>query len=195
LQTSTAGFEASGTGNMKFALNGALTVGTYDGANIEIREQVGEENFYLFGLREGEIHNMRPNYNPRDYYEQSDYIKRILNSLNSNMFSHQDYVLLFKVIFEELVTRDYFFVLADMEAFNKAMQEATHDYMNKAKWAKSAIMNTARVGYFSSDRAIEDYNNNIWHIADCSADTPLEPNRNACVRKSAAPVGKKKKAA
>lgn len=167
VQVSTAGFEASGTGNMKFALNGALTVGTYDGANIEIREKVGAENFYLFGLREEEIQKMRSHYNPRDYYENSDYIKRIMNSLNSNMFSQQDYVLMFKVIFEELINRDYFFVLADLEAFGKAMDDATKDYTNKAKWAKSAILNTARVGYFSSDRAIEEYAKNIWHVKEC----------------------------
>jgi starch phosphorylase len=167
LQTSTAGFEASGTGNMKFALNGACTVGTYDGANIEIRESVGEENFYLFGLREEEIQKMRPHYNPREIYENSDYIKRILNSLNSNMFSQQDYVLLFKVIFEELISRDYFFVLADLEAFDKAIKDATKDYANKTKWAKQAILNVARIGYFSSDRAVEDYAENIWDIQPC----------------------------
>lgn len=167
LQTSTAGFEASGTGNMKFALNGALTVGTYDGANIEIRECVGEENFYLFGLHEEEVEKMRPNYNPREIYENSDYVKRILNSLNSNMFCEKDYVLLFKVIFEELVNRDYFFVLADLEAFNNSMKAATEDYKDRMKWAKAAVLNTARVGKFSSDRAVKEYAENIWHIDPC----------------------------
>ena len=191
LQTSTAGFEASGTGNMKFALNGALTVGTYDGANIEIREKVGAENFYLFGLREEEIQNMRSHYNPRDYYEGSDYIKRILNSLNSNMFSQQDYVLLFKVIFEELINRDYFFVLADLEAFDKAMKEAEKDYKDKAKWARCAIMNTARVGYFSSDRAIEDYAQNIWHINECKLEASKVVKNSKC---KVQPIKRKKSA-
>ena len=164
IQSSTAGFEASGTGNMKFALNGAMTVGTYDGANIEIRENVGAENFYLFGLREEEIQKMRANYNPRDIYERSDYVKRILNSLNSNMFCEKDYVLLFKVIYEELLNRDYFFVLADLEAFDKSMKEAEKDFQNKTKWAKESIYNVARIGNFSSDRAILDYAKHIWDI-------------------------------
>lgn len=166
VQSSTAGFEASGTGNMKFALNGALTVGTYDGANIEIREAVGEDNFYLFGLREEKIQEMRRNnaYNPRDYYENSDYIKRILNALNSNMFCEKDYVLLFKVIYEELLNRDYYYILADLEDFTKSMKEAETDYLDQNKWAKKAILNVARIGNFSSDRSVLDYAKNIWHL-------------------------------
>lgn len=164
LQVSTAGFEASGTGNMKFALNGALTVGTYDGANIEIREAVGEDNFYLFGLRDEKIKEMRKSYKPRDLYEKSDYIKRILNALNSSMFCEKDKVLLFKPIVEELLNRDYFFILADLEDFNNAMHKAETDYLDREKWNKSAILNVARIGYFSSDRAIMDYAKNIWHI-------------------------------
>jgi starch phosphorylase len=166
VQSSTAGFEASGTGNMKFALNGALTIGTYDGANIEIREQVGEDNFYLFGLREEQIHEMRSNgtYHPMDYYNNSPYLKRILNTLNSNMFCEKDYVLLFKPIFEELVNRDYYFLLADLEDFNNTMHKLEKDYLDKDKWNQMAIHNVARIGYFSSDRAVMDYANNIWHI-------------------------------
>lgn len=166
IQSSTAGFEASGTGNMKFALNGALTVGTLDGANIEIREAVGEDNFYLFGLKENEIDDMRKNnkYNPRDYYERSDYIKRILNAVNSNLFCEKDYVLLFKPIYEELLNRDYYFVLADLEAFDKAMEQAEADFLDKEAWAKKAILNVARIGYFSSDRAVMEYAKKIWHI-------------------------------
>ena len=166
IQSSTAGYEASGTGNMKFALNGALTVGTYDGANIEIREAVGEDNFYLFGLRDNEVTKMHKenSYKPYDIYDKSDYIKRILNSLNSNMFCEKDYVLLFKMIYEELLSRDYFMVLADLEDFNKALHSAEQDYKDQNKWAKMAIYNVARIGKFSSDRAIMDYANNIWHI-------------------------------
>ncbi len=166
IQSSTAGYEASGTGNMKFALNGALTVGTYDGANIEIREAVGEDNFYLFGLRDNEVTKMHKenSYKPYDIYDKSDYIKRILNSLNSNMFCEKDYVLLFKMIYEELLSRDYFMVLADLEDFNKALHLAEQDYKDQNKWAKMAIYNVARIGKFSSDRAIMDYAKNIWHI-------------------------------
>lgn len=166
IQSSTAGFEASGTGNMKFALNGALTVGTYDGANIEIREAVGEDNFYLFGLRDKEIAKMHSenSYKPHDVYEKSDYIKRIMNTLNSNMFCEKDYVLLFKIIYEELLSRDYYMVLADLEDFGKALHQAEADYLNRGKWAKAVILNVARIGRFSSDRAVMDYAKNIWHV-------------------------------
>ena len=167
LQSSTAGFEASGTGNMKFALNGALTLGTLDGANIEIREEVGKENFYLFGLTEEEVQNKRKNYNPRALYEKNDYIKRILNAVNSNMFCEKDYVLLFKPIFEELVNRDYYFVLADLEAFDKKMEEAEKDFLNKDVWGKKALLNVARIGKFSSDRSVKEYADKIWHIKPC----------------------------
>lgn len=164
LQVSTAGFEASGTGNMKFALNGALTVGTYDGANIEIREAVGADNFYLFGLKDEQIKAMRSTYKPREIYEKSDYIKRILNSLNSSMFCEKDHALLFKPVFEELVNRDYYFILADLEDFNQTIHKAETDYRGKDEWYKKSILNVARIGYFSSDRAVMEYADKIWHI-------------------------------
>ncbi len=167
VQSSTAGFEASGTGNMKFALNGALTIGTLDGANIEIREEVGPENFYLFGLTEKEVQAKRANYNPREIYENNNYIRRILNAVNSNMFCEKDFVLLFKPIFEELVNRDYFFVLADLEAFDKKMEEAEKDYLKPEIWAKKALLNVARIGKFTSDRAVMEYADRIWHIKPC----------------------------
>lgn len=190
VQSSTAGFEASGTGNMKFALNGALTIGTYDGANIEIREQVGPENFYLFGLREEQIQEMRQKntYNPKDYYEKSPYIKRILNTLNSNMFSEKDYVLLFKVIYEELLNRDYYFLLADLEAFNETLHKMEADYLDKEKWNKMAVHNVARIGYFSSDRAVMDYAKNIWHVKPVAEDAvgDIQDQLIGCNRKSRA---------
>jgi len=164
LQTSTAGFEASGTGNMKFALNGALTVGTYDGANIEIRERVGAENFYLFGLKDEQIRAERLSYNPRNLYENSEYIKRIVNSLNSNTFCPKDHTLLFKPIYDNLMNSDFFFVLADLESFDKTMKKAQNDYLKPETWFKKAILNVARIGYFSSDRAVMEYAKKIWHI-------------------------------
>ena len=179
LQISTAGFEASGTGNMKFALNGALTLGTYDGANIEIREAVGEDNFFLFGLRVEDIKKMRPTYNPRKLYEDSEYIKRILNTLNSNLFCEKDAPSLFKPIFDELLNRDYFFVLADLEAYNEAMKEAERAYLKKEEWAKKAIYNVARIGYFSSDRAVREYAEKIWHINSIEADSYAEAEDEA----------------
>jgi starch phosphorylase len=163
-QISTAGFEASGTGNMKFALNGALTIGTYDGANIEIREAVGAENFYLFGLKEEEIRERRINYNPREVYENSEYIKRILNSLNSTMFADNNYPQMFRPIYDALLNNDYYFVLADLEDFNKTMHQASQDYVDRNAWAKKSLKNVARIGYFSSDRSIKEYAENIWKV-------------------------------
>ncbi|HBO49823.1 MAG TPA: glycogen phosphorylase, partial [Alphaproteobacteria bacterium] len=169
-QVSTAGFEASGTSNMKFALNGALTIGTYDGANIEIREAVGEENFYLFGLTDEQVRGKRMTYNPREVYEKSDYIKRILNAVNSSMFCEKDYPQLFRPIFDTLLGSDYYFILADMEAFNNAVHQAERDYNNKEKWAKEALVNVARIGNFSSDRAVMEYADRIWHIKPVTAE-------------------------
>lgn len=163
-QISTAGFEASGTSNMKFALNGALTVGTYDGANIEIREAVGAENFYLFGLTDEEIRAKRLTYNPHEIYEKSDYIKRILNAVNSNMFCADDYPNLFRPIYDSLLNSDYYFILADLESFNKAIHQAEKDFLNKDLWAQKALFNVARIGYFSSDRSVMEYAKKIWHI-------------------------------
>ena len=152
---------------MKFALNGALTLGTLDGANIEIREEVGDENFYLFGLTEKEVNDRRSTYNPREIYEKNNYVKRILNAVNSNMFCEKDYVLLFKPIFEELINRDYYFVLADLEAFDTTMKRIEKDFLNKDEWARKAILNVARIGKFTSDRAVMEYAKNIWHIKPC----------------------------
>ena len=163
-QISTAGFEASGTSNMKFALNGALTVGTYDGANIEIREAVGADNFYLFGLTEEQIRERRMEYNPGEIYNASPYIKRILDAINSPLFTDRDYPQMFRQIFDSLLNSDYYFVLADLEAFNKAIHQAEEDYKDKELWAKKAILNVARVGYFSSDRSVMEYAEKIWHV-------------------------------
>jgi starch phosphorylase len=142
-------------------------LGTLDGANIEIRECVGEDNFYLFGLTEEEIQAKRTTYNPRDLYERSNYLKRILNALNSNMFCEKDYVLLFKPIFEELLNRDYYFVLEDLESFDKKMEEVEKDFLNREVWNKKAILNVARIGKFSSDRSIKEYAKKIWNIKPC----------------------------
>ncbi len=179
LQISTAGFEASGTGNMKFALNGALTLGTYDGANIEIREAVGEDNFFLFGLKVEEIEKLRPTYNPHKLYDESEYIKRILNAINSNMFCEKDSPSLFKPIFDELLNRDYYLLLADLEAYNKTMKDAEHAYLKREGWAKKAIYNVARVGKFSSDRAVEEYAEKIWHIHSIDDDDIFESEDEA----------------
>ena len=163
-QVSTAGFEASGTSNMKFALNAAMTIGTLDGANIEIRNAVGADNFYLFGLTEEQIRERRMTYNPREIYEHSEYIKRILNAVNSSMFADANYPQQFSPIFDALLNNDYYFILADLEDFNNTVHRAEQDYKNKDLWAKKALLNVARIGYFSSDRSVMEYAENIWHV-------------------------------
>lgn len=108
-----------------------------------------------------------PSYNPREIYENNNYIKRILNAVNSNMFCEKDYVLLFKPIFEELLNRDYYFVLADLEAFDKKMEIIEKDFLKKETWAHKAILNVARIGKFTSDRAVMEYADDIWNIKPC----------------------------
>ena len=162
-QISTAGFEASGTGNMKFTLNGALTIGTLDGANVEIREEVGKENFFLFGLTAGEIMEMRHGYNPRHYYEKNPELHLIINQLLDGYFSPEDPAL-FHPIVRTLLDDDRFFVFADYASYIGCQQEVGRAYLDNEKWIEMAILNVARSGKFSSDRAIREYAENIWHI-------------------------------
>ncbi len=167
VQCSTAGFEASGTGNMKFALNGALTIGTYDGANIEIREEVGEDNFYLFGLRAEDIIKMKEenSYNPWDYQEKSTNLKRVMNAITSNVFCEEEGCLIFKPLWENIMNNgDYFFNLADFDDFVKTFEQVDKDYQDRNLWAKKSILNIARIGKFSSDRTIGEYAKDIWNI-------------------------------
>jgi starch phosphorylase len=165
-QISTAGMEASGTGNMKLSMNGALTIGTLDGANVEIMEEVGEENIYIFGLRVEQILGMRNagGYNPRDYYEKNPNIKRVMDALASNMFCpHQPG--LFSPICEGILRYgDYYFHLADFQAYADTQERASQEYKNPKLWAKKAILNVARTGKFSSDRTVLEYATDIWNI-------------------------------
>jgi glycogen phosphorylase len=162
-QISTAGFEASGTGNMKFALNGALTIGTLDGANIEIKNEVGDDNIYIFGLKADEIRQMREKYNPREYYEKNKDLKKIIDMLANNYFN-QDEPGIFKPIVEELLNRDYYFILADYESYTAVQKKVENDYKNTDLWTKKSIINTANMGRFSSDRTIKQYAEEIWKI-------------------------------
>lgn len=165
-QISTAGTEASGTGNMKFAMNGALTIGTLDGANIEIREEVGKENIYIFGLTTREVEEMRRShtYHPWDYYHRSPTIRRVMDSLVTNRFSPSEPGI-FQPIFDNLLEGgDYFFHLADLESYISMQERVSVDFMNTAKWTKKAILNVARMGKFSSDRTIREYAQDIWKI-------------------------------
>ncbi|MBN1592861.1 MAG: glycogen/starch/alpha-glucan phosphorylase [Candidatus Coatesbacteria bacterium] len=165
-QISTAGMEASGTGNMKFALNGALTIGTLDGANIEIREEVGQENIFIFGLRNEEVEALRASnsYNPREIYQSNPDVKRILDAINSDVFSI-DEPGLFRWVFHNLLDcNDRYFHLADFVSYLSAQQSASETFLNKDEWARKAILNVARMGRFSSDRTIREYAKDIWGI-------------------------------
>lgn len=162
-QISTAGMEASGTGNMKFALNGALTIGTLDGANVEIKEEVGDDNIFIFGLEVEDVDELRKaGYNPQTYYHGNPELKRALDQIRDGYFSPEDKSLFQPIINALLHEGDYFMVLADYEAYVKAQEEVDKVYRNETEWNKKAILNVARVGKFSSDRTIKDYNDEIW---------------------------------
>jgi starch phosphorylase len=163
-QISTAGMEASGTGNMKLALNGALTIGTLDGANVEIREEVGPDNIYIFGLNVDEIRELRGSYSPRTEYERTSGVKRVVDAIASGMFCAADPGL-FHPIRESLLDHgDYYFHLADLPAYIEAQQQVSRDYRNRADWSRKSILNVARMGKFSSDRTINEYARDIWQI-------------------------------
>ena len=165
-QISTAGMEASGTGNMKFALNGALTIGTLDGANIEIREAVGAENFFLFGHDEDEVVSMRETgYNPMSVCENCLELKKALDMIATGFFSPEAPDL-FRPIVDSLLSHgDYYMVLADYEDYLKAQGEVARAYGDQERWTRMSILNTASMGRFSSDRSIMEYARDIWKVA------------------------------
>ncbi len=163
-QISTAGFEASGTGNMKFALNGALTIGTLDGANVEIMEEVGEDNFFLFGYKAEEILEIKKQYDPKKYIDENQELSQIIRQLESGFFSPENPGL-FQPIVKSLMEGDRYCLLADYPLYVECQEKVSRAYMDKDHWRRMAILNVARSGKFSSDRAIEEYANNIWHIS------------------------------
>ena len=161
-QISLAGKEASGTGNMKFAMNGAVTIGTLDGANIEIREEVGEENFYLFGLTAAEVeHRRREGYNPRTCYESNPMLREVLDALVSGEFSHGDRGL-FEPLVRSLMNSDDYMLLADYQSYIDCQDRISRAYQDQEAWTRVSILNVARIGQFSSDRSIRDYCADIW---------------------------------
>jgi len=165
-QISTAGMEASGTGNMKFAMNGALTIGTLDGANIEIREEVGEENIYIFGHTAEQIREMRHQgtYDPRALYEQNEWIRRVMDTFANDLFCPHEPGL-FRWITDSLVYHgDYYFHLADFPSYIATQERAAQDYLQPDIWTRKAILNVARIGKFSSDRTVMEYARDIWDI-------------------------------
>jgi glycogen phosphorylase len=168
-QISTAGKEASGTGNMKFAMNGALTIGTLDGANVEIREAVGAENFFLFGLTATEVVQTKAaGYNPRAYYESNTELREALDLIADGFFTNGDREV-FRPLVESLLTRDDYLLLADYQPYVDCQGRVSDAYHNQTNWTRMSIINTASVGRFSSDRSIRDYCRDIWNIA------PLRP--------------------
>jgi glycogen phosphorylase len=169
-QISTAGYEASGTSNMKFALNGALTIGTLDGANIEIREAVGEENFFLFGLTAEEVRAKRTaGYHPWDYYDANPYLREAIEQINSGRFSRGD-TNLFRPLIDSLMKYDPYLVFADYQAYVDSQEQVSQAYKDREKWTRMSILNTARMGKFSSDRAIREYCEKIWNAKPVKVD-------------------------
>jgi starch phosphorylase len=163
-QISTAGMEASGTGNMKFAMNGALTIGTLDGANVEIREEVGAENIYIFGHKTEEIAAQRSTYNPWTFYHSSPSLRRVVDALTSNRFCPREPGLFQPIVASLLQQGDFYFNLADFNSYVAAQAHVSWDFQNRSLWAQKAIMNVARSGKFSSDRTVAEYAREIWGI-------------------------------
>jgi starch phosphorylase len=163
-QISTAGKEASGTGNMKFAMNGALTIGTLDGANVEIREEAGPENFFLFGLTaEGVQHLKSGGYEPQRYYHDDNELREALDLISSGFFSHGDRDL-FKPLVDSLLYHDDYLLLADYRSYVDRQDEVGDIYRDEKRWTRMSILNTARMGKFSSDRAILEYCEKVWEV-------------------------------
>lgn len=164
-QISQAGKEASGTGNMKFALNGALTVGTLDGANVEIRERVGAENFFLFGMTVDEVEKKyAEGYNPASYYEADPRLKQAIDLVADGTFSNGDRNA-YSPLVADWLTKDWFMTLADFSAYMDIQSEIEALYADELEWNRKALLNVANSGYFSSDRSMEDYLERIWHTA------------------------------
>jgi len=161
-QISTAGKEASGTGNMKFALNGALTIGTLDGANIEIRDEVGHENFFLFGFTAQEVQDLlRRGYRPRDFYEQNAELRAVLDLIHGGFFE-PEHPELFRPLVQSLLDHDPYLLLADFASYAECQQRVEQAFVDEEGWTRMAILNVARMGKFSSDRTIREYAEQIW---------------------------------
>ena len=163
-QISMAGKEASGTGNMKFALNGALTIGTLDGANVEIREEVGAENFFLFGLTAEQVRelNLR-GYRPREVAERNASLRDVLDFIGSGALAGGDRSL-FRPLLDRLLHEDPFLVLADYQAYADCQEQVSALWRDQRAWTRRAILNVARMGKFSSDRSIRDYCEQVWRV-------------------------------
>jgi len=172
-QISTAGTEASGTSNMKFALNGALIIGTMDGANVEIREQVGDDNIFIFGLTTHQLNQLRPHYDPWRYYQANAELRRAINQIRGGFFSPEDSSL-YQGIFETLLGsgRDNYFLLADYGSYVDCQKRVDETYRCPAEWTKKSILNVAHMGRFSTDRTIKEYADEIWGLKSVKVEAP-----------------------
>ncbi len=163
-QISTAGLEASGTGNMKFSLNGALTIGTLDGANIEIREEVGADNFFLFGLTTDQVAELkRAGYRPDEYVRNNNLLQEVINCVRNGVFSAGTDGLFYPLI-DKLLGHDPYMVIADFQAYVDCQSRVNVAYQDRSNWTRMSILNAARCGKFSSDRSIREYSNEIWKV-------------------------------
>jgi glycogen phosphorylase len=164
-QISTAGYEASGTGNMKFSLNGALTIGTMDGANVEMAEHIGKDHMFIFGLSADEVKDVKAaGYNPKDYYNKKPELKKVLDMIRNGYFNKSDKNL-FEPIYDCLVNHgDNYMLLADFEDYMNTQDKVADKFKNQKEWTKEAIINAARMGFFSSDRTIREYAEDIWNV-------------------------------
>jgi len=164
-QISTAGKEASGTGNMKLALNGAVTIGTLDGANVEIKESVGDDNIFIFGMTVEQVQQLKGSgYNPWEFYARNKNLKDVLDWLVSDYFMPNNPNAFMPLRKSVLDWGDNFMVCADYQAYCDKQKEVGEAFMDKPRWAKMAILNTARIGKFSSDRTIREYAEDIWKL-------------------------------
>ncbi len=163
-QISTAGKEASGTGNMKFALNGALTIGTLDGANIEIKDSVGDDNIFIFGLNVEQVEELKAKgYRPEEYYRNNPKLKKVIDLISCGFFSTENPGL-FQPLIDSLMHHDEYLLFADFDMYCEAQKKVSEAYKNKDKWTKMSILNVARIGFFSTDRTIAEYAKDIWDI-------------------------------
>ena len=164
-QISTAGKEASGTGNMKLALNGAVTIGTLDGANVEIREEVGNDNIFICGMTVEEVEILwKRGYNPQEFLAADEELRAVVDWVGSNYFTPDEPHGVFNMLRDNLVYSDPFLCLPDFRSYSDAQQRVDEAFRNKPYWAEMAILNTARMGKFSSDRTIEEYAREIWKL-------------------------------
>lgn len=180
-QISTAGKEASGTGNMKFSMNGALTIGTLDGANVEIRDEVRQENFFLFGLKTDEVAALKAQgYNPWDYYDSNETLKGVIDLVASGHFSHGN-TELFQPLLDNLLHHDPFLLLADYQSYIDCQDRVGEAYRDQDNWTRMSILNTARTGKFSSDRSIREYCEDIWQVKPLPVMVPEYEQSNAAL--------------